>query len=128
MANRFFESRRYSLEKQIVELFFKFAVGASGAPTLDALNSKGIKSVARNSAGNYTVTLQDQYSKFLSLDAKELGASGIPAAPVVGVVSQAVGNSTPTVVVQFSSGGVATDPDSGSTIHGKIALGNTSAI
>lgn len=128
MANRFFENRRYSLEKQIVELFFKFAVGASGAPTLDALNSKGIKSVVRNSAGNYTVTLQDQYSKFLGVDAQELSSTGIPAAPNMGIVSQAVNGAAPTVVLQFSAGGVATDPDASSTIYGKVSLGNTTAI
>lgn len=126
MANRYFEQFRYSFEKKVVDLYMKVAVGATGAPTLSTANSKGIASIARNSAGRYTITLQDKYQKLLMVDATILLASGLPAPQEFAIVSQAVTNSTPTVVVQFSAAGVATDPDNGATLYLQITLGDSS--
>lgn len=129
MANRFLQQFRYSFEKSIVDVYFKVTIGATGAPTLDAANSKGVKSIARNSAGKYTVTLQDTYIKLLDFDVTELLASGIPSSPNVCLVSQAVTNSAaPTVVFTMSTGGVATDPDNGGVLYGRITVSNSSAF
>jgi hypothetical protein len=85
--------------------------------------------VVRNSAGKYTITLQDSYYKFLGCEVSIIGTGGAAAAPQFFVVSQAVTNATtPTVVVQFSnSAGTATDPASGEEFILHIVVGNSSA-
>lgn len=129
MANRLFQQFRYSLEKNVVELFAQVTYGATGAPTLVTANSKGIKSVVRNSAGNYTITLQDTYFKFLGVDLTPVVPTGTPAAPVQFMVSQAVTSQTaPTIVLQYLNGTTATDPASGESVFLTIALGNSSAF
>lgn len=129
MANRFFQQFRYSLEKNVVDLFCDVTVGATGAPTKVVANSKGISTVVRNSAGKYTITLQDSYYKFLGCEVSIIGTGGAAAAPTFFVVSQAVTNATtPTVVVQFQdSAGTATDPASGEEFILHIVVGNSSA-
>jgi len=129
MANRFFQQFRYSLEKSLVDLYCNVTVGATGAPTVVTANSKGILSVVRNSAGKYTITLQDPYYKFLGCTCTLIGTGGAVAAPQFFVVSQAVSTAaTPTVVVQFENdGGTATDPDSGEEFILHITVGNSSA-
>ena len=89
MANRSFTDYALTLEKSPVTLYGDVQVGAVGAPTVVTKNSKGIKSVVRNSAGRYTITLSDTYFKFFGVDVT-IVASGGPAAPLVSVVSQAV--------------------------------------
>lgn len=64
MANRNF-NRLQALEKEVKQLYADVAIGASGAPTLSV--GLGIASVVRNSAGNYTVTLQDKYTRLMSM-------------------------------------------------------------
>lgn len=133
MANRFFNNMFYSLEKAPVVLFAKVAIGATGAPTLSAANSKGVASISRTSAGLYVITLQDAYVRLLNCHAVRTLASGLPAAPAFNVVSNTV-SSTKTITVQFggatASGDttlVATDPSNGSTLDFVIWLSNSSA-
>lgn len=128
MANRLFQQFRFSLEKQVVELWFKATIGASGAPTLVAADSKGVASISRNSAGEYTITLQDTYVKLLDASFCQLLAGGVNAAPVACLQSEAVA-STKTIVVQFSSGaGAAADMDSGTVLRGRVTVSNSSAF
>lgn len=111
MANRYFNQFRLSLEKTPVDLFMTMTIGASGAPTLVASKSKGIASVVRNSAGRYTITLSDKYVDLFMVDWSFQNATGISAAPEMGVVSYAVSAATPTIVIQFANNaGAATDP------------------
>lgn len=56
MANRNIGGRVQTIEKGIVPLFMQVAIGATGAPTLSAVNSQGVRSISRNGAGDYTVT------------------------------------------------------------------------
>lgn len=127
MANRYMYRNFMSIDQAPVALFMRVTIGATGAPTLDAVNSKGIKSIVRNSAGKYTITLSDNYFRYLGFDPAMLVASGLPAAPVIAVVSQAVSAATPTIVIQCSVGGVATDPASGEELEAVIFLKNSSA-
>lgn len=141
MANRYFSQYAYSLEKGKVMLFGRVTFGSSGAPTLDAANSKGIASVTRNSAGKYTIVLQDSYNRYLGMDARFLVSSGLPASPGVSVVSQAVGTSGGgTIVIQCSQAQVpastvqgtaiqyaAADPASGEELDLVVYLKNSSA-
>jgi len=129
MANRWFNQFSFSLVKAKVFLFGKVAIGASGAPTISTANSKGITSITRNSAGKYTLVLQDQYAAFLNVHASVLLASGLPAVLGYAVVSEAVASTAKTIVIQFlDAAGAAADPDSGAVLYFTIILNNSSAI
>jgi hypothetical protein len=94
-----------------------------------AANSKGVTSIVRNSAGNYTLTLMDAYTRFMFLDAIFLkAATGIPASPNVGIVT-AANNASGQMVINFvcSTGGAATDPANGEEMFLGISLSNSSA-
>jgi len=56
MANRSF-NRLQAIDKEIKVIQGQFTVAGSGAPTLVESKSVGIKSIARNSAGDYSLTL-----------------------------------------------------------------------
>ena len=69
MANRSF-NRLQALDKEIKIIHGQFAVGTTGAPTLSESKSVGVKSITRNSAGDYSLVLgtpsgdSDLYSHF----------------------------------------------------------------
>jgi hypothetical protein len=124
--NRLFNQFFNSLERGKVVLFAKVAIGAVGAPTVNAVKSKGVASVAKNSAGNYTITLNDIYVDLYSCDVKFLGATD-PGVAYVYTVSQAV-NSTKAIVVQCKDiSGLAVDPASGSEMQIEIKLKSSTA-
>ena len=70
MANRSFQ-RLQALDKEIKIIHGQFAVGGSGAPTLSASKSVGVKNVEHDSGGKFTITLgvpggkTDKYNKLL---------------------------------------------------------------
>ena len=123
--NRRYNQFRLSLEKDIVDLYFKAAIGASGAPTLSAAASKGVASITRNSAGNYTVVLSDKYNAFLHFSVAQLLSTGLPAARDMGLISANM--ATPSVNFVLGTAGSATDPDNGSTMYGHITARKSSA-
>lgn len=125
MSNRYMNQFRYSLENAVVELWGQVAIGATGAPTLSTANSKGIASISRASAGKYTITLVDAYTRLMSVDTMFLVA-GIPASPDTSIFSQTISSGGKVIVIQCSVGGVATDPASGETMFFKMALKNSS--
>lgn len=136
MANRQFTQFQWSLEKNPAALWAKIAIGATGAPTLDAVNSKGIRSITRTSAGLYVVTLglngananTDIYNRIFFVKHKFLLASGTPAAPLMFVKAQAVATAG-TVTIQFTAvnGTSATDPASGEELWLEFALKTSNA-
>jgi len=65
--------RKQSSKREVKEVFAKVSIGATGAPTLSS--SEGIASIARNSAGNYTVTLSKKYRNFVSANIIQLASS-----------------------------------------------------
>lgn len=122
MANRSF-NKRQALEKEVKDLYAKVNIGSSGAPTI--VSAVGITSIVRNSAGDYTVTLDDKYSslKFfecihLSGTAQDL-AYQIKAEDVIGAK---------TIEFLCLTGTSATDPASGKVLLIKFELKNTSVI
>lgn len=134
MAQHRFSQFALSLVKERVTLFMRVTFGATGAPTLDAVSSKGVKSITRNSAGNYTVVLgnaiqKDAYPKLFGVDVTYVCSSGSPAAPVNFLVSEQVATaSNPSFVLQFvNSAGTATDPASGEEVRAVIDLTNSTA-
>lgn len=129
MANRWLNPLNYSFEKATVTIYGDVTIGAAGAPTLVPANSKGIKSIVRNSAGDYTVTFTDTYFKFLSFWVGTIKAT-VPAAPSQSIKAKsmnAAGGATVEFVL-FNSAGTATDPASGEELFIEATFGNTSAF
>lgn len=123
MANTQFFQFRYSKERMVVDLYCKVSIGAAGAPTLVSGSAKGIASIARNSAGVYTITLSDIYNRLLNLSGNFIAASGA-AAPIVEVIAESV-SSAKTIQIQATDvAGAATDPASGETMMLTISLAN----
>jgi hypothetical protein len=144
MSNRRYEQFQLSLEKKVVNLFAKVTFGASGAPTLvtslqiGSLTrqlSKGIASITRNSAGNYTIifgipagalqaAMTDNYYFLLGADANFLDTAA-PAAPNFRITND--NSSAGNLIVQFSnSAGTATDPGTGEAVLLNFTLSNSS--
>jgi hypothetical protein len=125
MANRYFQQFQLSIEKQVVSLFGKVAIGASGAPTLDTAMSKGIASISRSDTGDYTITLQDTYYKFLCSNFQFLynGASNISETQLV---SEAVNSTKVITITTLDFAGAAADPTSGSVLYFELKLRNSS--
>lgn len=112
MSSRLFQFR-YSYERDLTDIEAKITIGATGAPTLT--NAKGIVSMTRNSAGNYTILLKDAYYLLMKVDADFVSGSSAPAAPLVNVVSEQVNsNSAPSLIIQCRDvAAAAADPASG---------------
>lgn len=126
MANRNF-NRYQALTKEVKALFAQVAIGAAGAPTINAAKSLGVASIVRNSAGNYTVTLSDKYMDLLELSCSRELAAGAPAALGGFVVRSQDVDAAKTIVVEFvDAAGAAIDPASGTTLRMKIDLKNSS--
>lgn len=117
---------RYSLENAVVDLYLRVSIGASGAPTLVSGQNKGVLSIVRNSAGNYTITLTDSYRRLLNAEQKFIVATGVPAAPSMNIVSDNVATlATPTVVIQTVTGSTPTDPANGEIMLLQLSLKNS---
>lgn len=136
MANRMFRQFMASPVPAVVKLYARISFGAAGAPTLSSANGgnvQGIKSIVRNSAGNYTITLgivggkTDTYASLLMIGHCPLAATA-PTAPLMNLLADSVA-STGSVQIEFnSSAGVATDPASGESVLIEITVKNSSAI
>lgn len=139
MANRYMTQFQLTLEKKVSTIFAHVTFGATGAPTLDAANSKGVVSVTRNSAGKYTFVfgtkagMLDTYNKLLGVD-MVLDATGnagaAPAAPNLYLVGNSVAVAgTCSLQVQFTnSAGTATDPASGEGVYIAFTFKDSTAI
>lgn len=128
MANRNLFQFQYSYQRDLVHIFAQVSFAAAGAPTL--VSGKGVESIVRNSAGLYTINLQDSFAGVMDIEHKPLLAVGAPAAPlmVIRSVSNINDLSAPSVQVGFTdSSGVATDPASGEQVLMHIILKNTTA-
>jgi|TARA_R100000149_G_C5756182_1_gene63203 hypothetical protein len=127
MANRRFQNFQ-AYDREVKRLYCKATIGASGAPTLVSDNSLGIKSIARNSAGDYTVTFgdsstTDKYNKLLWADGKLLDAAGEDIRVQIQVDSV---SSDGQIQVLTLTGASATDPSNGSTLFLVFDLKNSS--
>lgn len=127
MANTYFPNQfQYTKERMVTELYATVTFGSTGAPTLS--NSLGIASIARNSAGRYTITLAQNYNRLLGCDL-QIQATAAPAAPFVRQVSEAVATlAAPTLVIAYLAvdNTTATDPASGEKLRVVITLCNSS--
>ena len=127
MANRRFRSQfRFGMEAMVVELFANISIGASGAPTLNQSASKGVASVVRDSAGQYTITLQDKYVSLLAFqESRNVGTSAM-AAPFCNIEANNIA-STGKLTVQYRAldNSTPTDPQNGTIIFMKLTLSNS---
>lgn len=127
MANRWMNQYAFSLEKSKCFLYGRFTVGAAGAPTLDAVNSKGVTSITRTGVGKYNVVLNDNWNRLFLFEFVSVFAT--PASINAFLISEQVANvSSPSFVVQFqSAAGSAVELASGEDIRFEIILKNSTA-
>lgn len=122
MANhRFQKVQSYTREVKI--LHAKVAIGASGAPTLDASASLGVASITRDSAGVYDLTLSGTYNSLNHMSVTQIAATAEDL--TFQIESEDVAN-TKVIKFQSKAAAVETDPSSGSTLLIRIELKNTS--
>lgn len=126
MSNAYMNQFYLSPEKSKCVLFAKVAIGATGAPTLNAAQSKGIASIVRNSAGNYTITLKDVWNKLYMVQSATVFAGGLPANASMGIASESVASAKTIVIQCRAPAGTAVDPDNGALLLLEIQLGNSS--
>lgn len=125
--NRYLQQFRLSFERQVVEYFIKVSIGAAGAPTI--VEAKGVKSIVRNSAGNYTILLSDPSNQLKDVFSQSISGSSAQAAPLMTIVSEAVATAAaPTVILQYRAidNSTATDPASGEVLLIRISTRNAS--
>lgn len=143
MANRYFKWFWRSLETEVKTVFAHVTFGATGAPTLDAVNSKGIVSVTRNSAGVFTFVFGtkssltgnpalDTYVKLLNFNVAfdATGNSGTaPAAPLVYMTGNNIATyGTSSIQLTFDNvSQAATDPASGEGIYVAFVFGDSTS-
>lgn len=134
MANRYFTQFIRSLAKDPVFLFGRVTFGAAGAPTLDAVNSKGIRSITRTAAGRYTVLLGtiaqlDNYPRLFNVKGVFLKATAAVAPHMQLISEQVVSTTAPGFVIQFYApdGTTATDPAAGEEYRFQVVLTNSTA-
>jgi len=125
-----------SLEKAPVVLFGNISIGASGAPTINAVKSQGILSVTRTAAGAYTLALGgpagiDTYQRLVSASFSFIGASAAASTVCsVSITADSSANATaPSVAIICSDfAGAAVDPASGEVMLPQLTFSNTTAI
>lgn len=130
MNSRLFQFQ-YSYEREIVKIYARIAIGASGAPTIvttgSSASSVGIISVTRNSAGTYTLVLKDAFMRIMQLHSLFL-VNGDPAAPLVNLMLDNTAAASKSLKIQCNAvdGTTATDPASGEIMLLEITLKNAS--
>lgn len=134
MSERLMNQFPLTFEKKVKSVFAKVTFGSSGAPTLDAANSKGILSVTRNSTGTYTFVFGtttktlDTYVKLLNISHIVNSGTSAPAAPSFYVKAN-TSNAIATAAIQIVTNlaGTATDPASGEIMYFEFKFGDSTA-
>ena len=121
MANRNF-NRYQALEKEIKAIYADVAIGASGAPTLT--KGLGIASIVRDSAGTYSITLDDKYNRLMSSSVTQIVTGG--AEDLSFQLDSEDVDGTKVIVLVCHAAGTDTDPSDGSRLLIKFELKNSS--
>jgi hypothetical protein len=129
MASRDFKNVQSS-ERAVKIVYGRATIAGSGAPTLDASSSIGVKSITRTAAGDYTIVLgssspaaTDKYSKLLWADATIVEADDTDLH--VNLASDTV-STDGTFKIICATAATPTDPPSGAVLLFKAELKNTS--
>jgi hypothetical protein len=89
----------------IMEIYtVRFTTANTSAPTVDTVNTKGVISVARTSAGLFTITLPHTAQSIVAT-----ASQGPSSAQIVTVQNPAAGGTTLTVTVVTAGGSTAVD-------------------
>lgn len=104
-----------------------------GAPNKYQYGSSGVYSITRNSAGKYTIALQDSYTRLVGANAMIVvtvgGATEVTPNMVVVNTTNVTSGTAPQIVVQFQSGsGGAADLTSGDQVLLEFQLQNSAAF
>ena len=131
MADRNFCDGPKALDIGLVTLFCQITVGATGAVTSFTGAGHGIKSVTRNSAGQYTIALDDSWPRLKWCDVQILDSTASnpqSVATLARLFSQAVSSSTaPAVVIAGYNvaTGAAADFNNGAVVMVKLEFQNS---
>jgi hypothetical protein len=130
MANRMMWTPQ-SLQRELKMVHMKVAIGASGAPTLNAAASNGVASISRTSAGLYRITLTDKWSSLVGIESHilyssiepvvkcQIKAETVSTTKLIDLWTLAATNSSTTTLA-------ATDATNGATLYVTFYLKNTS--
>ncbi len=112
-------------EPGLLSLVVKVDIGGTGAPTLSTSYNRGIASITRNSAGNYTFAFREGVVDIVdvSLNVKPASFAAAEGNYVVPTV-MTPGGASPLLTVQCAAGsdGTAADPDNGAVLFGTITV------
>lgn len=122
MSNQLYKQFPLSLVPQVVHLYGRATIAASGAPTLVLPDSLGMATLVRTATGAYTLTLKEQFTGFLDLKVTYLLASGAPTTIAHSVVAQTVTTSKTIQFLTLDAAGAAADPDSGAQLFIELKL------
>jgi hypothetical protein len=105
----------------VKDLYLEFAVGATGAVGAYARRqgfTQTPSSAVRNSAGNYTLNLDQRWQALVDFNGKVVGAVAVGDGSEMTVVSRNLNVAQPNVVVQFrrTDTGAAADPPNPSSV------------
>lgn len=130
MANRTYNQAQYTAERAPVTLFATVTIGAAGA--VSAKKGYGIKSVTKEAtAGQYTIVLEDKFSRALAVSAQVVH-SAISAAASIQVLNtpaqlqSAVAGGTGFVLQLIDVSGAAVNAESGAQIMLQVVASNSS--
>lgn len=134
MANRYNTQFPLAFEKKVVNIYAQVTFGATGAPTLNVVNSKGVVSVTRNSTGDFTfvfgtqVKMLDVYVKFLSAKVTYNSGASAPLAPGMYIKANNIATfNTASIELVLNAAGTPTDPASGEIGYFEFIFGDSTA-
>jgi hypothetical protein len=126
MASRIFD-KVMALQKQVVILEGRFAVGSSGA--VSGLKGAGIKSVTKESGtGVYSIVLDDRFDRFLGINftvahATDSGVAVVMLTDVSPDGNVQAGTALPVLCLDYAKS--AANPADGSVVFFTIMLRNS---
>lgn len=113
MAQRTFLPGSMGLARKPKVLHFRFFPAGAGNPTVAAQDSKGVASIVRNgTAGEWLITLQDNYRRLLSAQATIQMAAATDLVPQFATISTAVnarGATVMTLLLRANAVAIPTD-------------------
>ena len=122
MASKYTKAFNH-LDREVVEVDFKFNLSSAAAVVAGTLVGYGITSVVKNGTGTYDITLDDTWPTLLSAQFTVLGATAVDLVPQI--VSETV-SSTKIIKIRTLTGATATDTGVAVTIFASLKLKNTS--
>lgn len=130
MGNRYLNQFQYTLEKDTVALYGSAVIGSSGA--VGTVKGGGIAGVVKESTdGQYTITLQDNWSRFLGFIAGVTSSTINSVAKIQVLMApatlQATVTGSKTITIQcVDFDGAAVNPPSGSVLSFKVTMRKSS--